>query len=281
MLEVTQTNRGLINPFTSAKATDQQASDLLNFRTLGLQEFNSRINYYILREPSSKAPMRRKRLQTFTIKKVSKRASQLDKDCKLVLSCMRKKMKWSLRTGTPIDNAGEQLIALPLALASHEGEPLKGQKSYMTKVLEKHFRDAPQPVIVSNYPPGWQPQCVIMEGMFMINSAPLGSHKTFRDYSKFLAERFIAPHFARPSTSEVHLLFDNPGRLKMTPKCFEQERRDESASISPRHVCHSFEENAKLPRKWRTDLLHCRQCKRKLVEFLGTHLLVNPENCNS
>ena len=39
-------------------------------------------------------------------------------------------MKWSLRTGTPIDNAGEQLIALPLALASHEGEPLKGQKSY-------------------------------------------------------------------------------------------------------------------------------------------------------
>ena len=275
MLEVTQTNRGLINPFTSAKATDQQALDLLNFRTLGLQEFNSRINYYILREPSSKAPMRRKRLQTFTIKKVSKRASQLDKDRKLVLSCMRKKMKWSLRTGTPIDNAGEQLIALPLALASHEGEPLKGQKSYMTKVLEKHFRDAPQPVIVSNYPPGWQPQCVIMEGMFMINSAPLGSHKTFRDYSKFLAERFIAPHFARPSTSEVHLLFDNPGRLKMTLKCFEQERRDESASISPGHVCHSFEENAKLPRKWRTDLLHCRQCKRKLVEFLGTHLLVN------
>ena len=145
----------------------------------------------------------------------------------------------------------------------------------MTKVLEKHFRDAPQLVIVSNYPPEWQPQCAIMEGMFMINSAPLGSHKTFGDYSKFLAERFIAPHFARPSTSEVHLLFDNPGRLKMTPKCFEQERRDEAASISPGHVCHSFEENAKLPRKWRTDLLHCRQCKGKLVEFLGTHLLVN------
>lgn len=68
-------------------------------------------------------------------------------------------MKWSMHTGTPIDKAGEQLIALPLALADHGGDPLTGQKLYMTKVLEKHYRDAPQQVFISNYPPGWQPQC--------------------------------------------------------------------------------------------------------------------------
>ena len=41
--------------------------------------------------------------------------SQL-KDRNLIL-CMCKKIKWSLRTVIPIEKAGEQLIALPLAIS--------------------------------------------------------------------------------------------------------------------------------------------------------------------
>jgi len=44
---------------------------------------------------------------------------------------MLKKVKWSLRTGNPIDKAGEQLIMLPLAISDHQGNLNKGQKSYI------------------------------------------------------------------------------------------------------------------------------------------------------
>ena len=73
-------------------------------------------------------------------RKVNKqRVTQLHKDRNLILSCMRKKIKWSLCTGIPIQKAGEQLIMLPLAIADHDGNPNKGQKSYMTKALSNRY----------------------------------------------------------------------------------------------------------------------------------------------
>ena len=56
---------------------------------------------------------------------------------------MRKKIKWSQCTGVPIQNAGEQLIALPLAISDHDGNPHKGQKSYMTKALANRYKNVP------------------------------------------------------------------------------------------------------------------------------------------
>jgi len=67
-----------------------------------------------------------------TSKKVNKQhVSQLEKGRNLILPCMLKKVKWSLRTGNPIDKAGEQLIMLPLAISDHQGNLNKGQKSYI------------------------------------------------------------------------------------------------------------------------------------------------------
>ena len=79
---------------------------------------------------------------------------------------MRKKIKWSLRTGTPIEKRGEQLIALPLAISDHQGNPIKGQKSNMTKVLINRYQKSPTPIVLSEYPQGWQPQCCLVEGIF-------------------------------------------------------------------------------------------------------------------
>ena len=107
---------------------------------------------------------------------------------------MCKKIKWSLRTSIPIEKAGEQLIALPLAISDHQGSPNKGQKSYMTKALANRYKQCPDPIILNDYPQGWAPQCCLMEGMFMINTSPLKEH-----------------------------LFDNPGQLKDTPKFFEHK----------------------------------------------------------
>ena len=49
LLEVMESDRGLINPFSNKKATFEQHHDLLNFREIGSAEFNKYIEYYILK----------------------------------------------------------------------------------------------------------------------------------------------------------------------------------------------------------------------------------------
>ena len=107
----------------------------------------------------------------------------------------------------------------------------------------------------------------------MINTHPLAHHTKLSAYGDFLLKRFVFPHFGRGS-KEVHVIFDNPGRLQNTPKFFEQKRRDEIATISASHMCMEMTEETKLtPRKWRENVLNCRVCKRNLVIFLGTYFL--------
>ena len=187
LLPLTNINRGLINPFSNKIATPEQSSDLLAFRSIGNCEFLLKTASNILRNPSVNAPTRKRRLRTFTEKKANKqRVSQLERDRKLILSCMRKKMKWSNTTGKPIDTPGEQLLELPLALCDHMGHPNKGQKSYTTKALQKRYEATTPPVFYNQLPPGWRTECCILEGMFLININPLGSQATFGDYGKFL-----------------------------------------------------------------------------------------------
>ena len=54
----------------------------------------------------------------------------------MIVSAMKKKMCYSHKTGTPINNPGEQLIEYPLAISDNTGQPVKGKKSYMTRSLE-------------------------------------------------------------------------------------------------------------------------------------------------
>ena len=82
-------------------------------------------------------PQRKRHLQTFLKKKVNKsRISKLEKDKKIIISAMKKKLQFSRRTGKPVNRPGEQLIDLPLAIADNDGNPLKGNKSYTTQFLE-------------------------------------------------------------------------------------------------------------------------------------------------
>ena len=196
MLDHVSSNRGLFNPFTKQPATSQQSCDLLTFRTVGQQQFLSHITVAILKQPSASVTVRKHRLSTFSTRKANKQhVSQLQKDRNLILSCMRKKMKWSLRTGMPVENGGEQLIVYPLALSDHNGNPNKGQKSYFTKALANRYKQHTQPIILSDFPSSWQTQCCIMEGMFLINTSPIGSQTTYADYASFLMQRHITPTF--------------------------------------------------------------------------------------
>ena len=113
-----------------------------------------------------------------------------------------KNLQFSRRTGEPVNRPGEQLIELPLAIADNDGKPLKGQKSYTMRFLETRYKKAN----VFSAHLTLMPECTILEGMFLINTTPLGSHKTMSEYAMFLIRRFIETQFTRGSL-EVHVSF--------------------------------------------------------------------------
>ena len=114
-----------------------------------------------------------------------------------------------------------------------------------------------------------------MEVMFLINVMPLNSHKTLTEYCKFLMNRFVLAEFWK-GCKEIHVIFDNPGELGHTPKFFEQRRRDQKFAPSSNHYCDDLLAQTKInASKWRESILNCRECKRRLVTFLGKYLLHN------
>lgn len=274
LLEVKEDNRGLINPFTGEKAKDVKHQHLLNFRNIGETEYKMRIAFFILQTPSTNAPNRRRALQTFSTKQpTKKRVSQLERDQKLILTAIKRKIHFAQKTGQPVDRPGEQLAQYPLSLCDSDGNPRSGQKSYFTRSLENRYKKCSPPILTHRLPTGWKPQCSLLEGMFLINTYPLSSHKTLGAYSSFLLERFILPQFHKGS-HEVHVVFDNPGRLQNTPKFFEQKRRDATQLVPRDHICREFKEGLEVaPKNWRESTLNCRTCKRNLVMFLGNYFL--------
>ena len=73
----------------------------------------------------------------------------------------------------------------------------------------------------------------------MLNTSPIGTHKTFSDYGDFLFARFIVPQWLRGS-KEVHVIFDNPGCIPESPKLFERDRRDDCATVLSNHLCNEI-----------------------------------------
>ncbi len=109
----------------------------------------------------------------------------------------------------------------------------------------------------------------------MINTKPLGSHKTLADYASFLFRRHAVSQFSR-GTKEVHIVFDNHGRLANTPKYFTQKRCDATIKVPLEHYCDDLQGDIKIPHgKWQENLLSCQDCKRRLVTFLGSYFLNN------
>ena len=124
---INSTNKGLQHLFSSKILTSAQIHDLMNFRQIGQAGFEHRVNYFILRTPSVKVPKRQKRLLTFTERKSRrKKVSDIEKERKLQIECWKKRVLYATSTGTNIQNAYEQCIVLPRAIATSDGQPMKG-----------------------------------------------------------------------------------------------------------------------------------------------------------
>jgi len=80
---------------------------------------------------------------------------------------------------------------------------------------------------------------VVLDGMFLINTNPLRQTNNVTSYANLLFNRFIKPHYQK-GASTVHLIFDNPSRLRFNPKEFEQKRemteRENRAVLSLNHM---------------------------------------------
>ena len=62
---------------------------------------------------SVKVPIRRQTLKTFSTKIAAKKQVNNEIDRQLVMSAIKKKMLFSIKTGTPIERPGEQISNTP------------------------------------------------------------------------------------------------------------------------------------------------------------------------
>uniref|UniRef100_A0A1X7VCY4 Uncharacterized protein n=1 Tax=Amphimedon queenslandica TaxID=400682 RepID=A0A1X7VCY4_AMPQE len=253
----------LRNSFTGLIATYEQQHDLLNFRSIGQDDFDNLVKQTYLKEKKSKH--KKHNLKTLTPTKITKRRFvQVEKEKKLVTECLKKRLLSMEVSGMPLKEA-EQFLELPRAIATKEGLPHKGQKSSITKFYEKKYEEA----FLLEFPLGWVPHLVILEGMFLINAIPIRVHSKMSEYALYLFERFLGKYL-QVGVCELHVLFDSPGTFTWHPKNIERERRDGTIGIDHEHL--EFSDEMKIPSKWR-DIISCRVCKYKFIDYLGLKFL--------
>ncbi|KAJ8048225.1 hypothetical protein HOLleu_00456 [Holothuria leucospilota] len=209
-----------------ADAAQREDKDMMHFYEVGEQSLKSYISTRLLNVPRVDVPHRQRRLKTFIPKrKRQTKVSLKAKNTKIVTRCLRKIIVHSKNTHQPIEHLG-QFIELPLAIANPKGSMIHGNKANSTSVYRRRYSEA----FTKALPAGWKPECVILEGMFLINSSPMRSAQVFRDYTYHLLSNFILPRFAL-GACEVHVVFDHPGRNGTSPKDLDRLRPEDGSEF--------------------------------------------------
>lgn len=264
-----KTDRSLEQLFSRKLADTAQSSDLMSFYEIGNVALNDFIKNRILNKPSASAPVHKKQLRTFATKQnVTKTISKNDKDQKTFQMCLKRKIEDSMKSGQPIGTI-EQFIPLPRAIANPDSSMYhQDSKSNATRAFKKRYME--ESVFSPTLPENWAPEVVILEGMFIINAAPIRSHhKTFKDYIMYVARRWILPHLKSKDCLGVHVLFDDPGAMgSPSLKDIERARRDQDRCDTS--TC-DVQLDCTLPPAWR-DFLNNRSNKRQLIQLLCTTL---------
>ena len=274
MFNECEPNCGLWNIFRDQKATSEQAHDLLNFREIGQLGFENSVKTRILKQASTVTFKRKKRLCTFHVSKTEKRRiKQVEKESKLTQRFLKCHLARLLThpgevTANPELCCGP-ISPIPRAIVASNGLPYKATKSTVTGYLEKRYNGVP--VVLQALPVNWIPECVILEGMFMIQTPPLPNMHCMELYVKLLIQKFVRPHLYAGAT-EIHVVFDNPGSLPETPKEVEHIRRDQGKTVEDNHECVTFESASPTPKKWRS-IIGCRKCKKCLTAYIASEML--------
>ncbi len=138
-----------------------------------------------------------------------RKVKQRGKELRQVTKCLRQRLAWCNRTGERYDPEVEQYSVYPRAIADERGNPNTGSKSVWKDKLRKRYVNQ---VIMDALPQGWSPDIIIVDAMFIINCKPLRNNRSIADYTMFLFNRFLLPHYDG-HVNEIHLLFDNPAKF--------------------------------------------------------------------
>ena len=264
--EVVGSDRGLSNFLNGVKATPEQQRDLLTYHNIGDEDYENYVNYHLLHANITNAPRRKRRLNTFsTAKKRKAKERQVQRERKLLEKCLRRIIQWIGSQGKVVDSLSEQLTSTPRALADEEGLPLRGTKRKTVEFLERRY--CAVPLLTSELLPNWHPHAVILEGMFLIHTSPLSHHYNIQDYALHLLQRYTLKHY-KMGAIEVHIVFDDIGRLEVSPKVFERQHRDEGTESLVDHQHYLFAPELPRSQEWK-NVLKCRTCKRNLTESLA------------
>ena len=100
MFSISTTNQGLWNFLDNIQATPEQSRDLLTFRKIGQSSFEEYISSKLLKQPSIQAPVRKKKLCTFSTSKAEKkRVKQVEKERKLSQRLLKRQLSWIAKHG--------------------------------------------------------------------------------------------------------------------------------------------------------------------------------------
>ena len=190
-----------------------------------------------------------------------------ERESKQAIKCLKQRLAWCNRTGQGYNTTSEQYSVYPRALCDETGNPQRGVKANWTDKLGKRYSSTHPQVFHNNLPIGWVPEAVIIDGMFLIQCAPLRQTSTISRYAELLFNRFILHHF-KSGAVEVHLIFDSPSMQSFNPKGYERTRRDSACTSTSNHEHITFTPLTKIPNSWRS-LIECRECKQSIMAALS------------
>ena len=183
--------------FVSGEASDSRLrEDMLSFRQIGLTSYKNYVDYQFLSTPSTSVVRRqKKKLKTFgeTTAKKKQKINLAEKQRKLVHTCIKKALAYSLVQGLQLQAGTCQFLDLPKALADAGGISCKGVKTDTTAVIARRYPGVIETLINSMTPP----DVVVLDGMFYVQPSPLKLPfmKTFQEYSRVLFCTWIVAYF--------------------------------------------------------------------------------------
>lgn len=119
-------------------------------------------------------------------KVTKRRLSQQDKENKLVTLCLRRRLAWCNRTGSSYDPNLEQYSTYPRGLSDESGVPHTGSTNIWMNKLKARYSSAHPQVYSNTLLSDWNPECVIIDAMAILNTKPLRSTKSITTYSQLL-----------------------------------------------------------------------------------------------
>ena len=259
----------IVHHLFSLKVIDQkQSKDLLSLADKGTQNLKQYIEKCQKMKAYALCTSTPLKLTGAFSKKVT--VSSVKRELRDVQSqnkMFRIQIDWCAKNNLVMDDMKQYLNnPLPRAISTIDGLPYKSDKCKMLQIYKSRYPDS----FESNFDLT-SIDSVILDGMFMIYSAPLRSFKTFSEYIFYLFTKYVSIYFEQ-ELKYVHVVFDDQNECKKSPKAIERERRDRESDKKPIISMPDFSINDPLPRDWRK-FLQTRDNKRILVNHISEQFL--------